>query len=383
MRLRKMMLLCLTGTVLCTGCSNLGRGPVTEIETEFQTAVPSTGDQTGTEDIAEGYRNIYEEAVRKDSLDTLEVQEEIIEYLGEAGYAAVDRDDQINMTNHTAVQAFCKSAKEGKEDTVTIFSVMAGGEFIRYDMNTYDGEIDVALSSLRWEDGEPKVYYHHKFTADSWKYTQKGYFFIDEYHPPGYDGPPGELAFRVEPLDEKCRELNRQYVYSVGYVRNNLLITDWSEEDYSALDVYDLYETLYYLKYRDYVPYETYEGAEYAIPAGEFEEVLQSYFKINRAQIALNAVFDPEGQTYRYRPRGLQDSEAPYEPYPEVVGCEEQDDGTLRLFVEAVWERQMTDRAVASELVVRPLADGGFQYVSNKVLAWDEGLEFQWYSPRL
>ena len=71
--------------------------------------------------------------------------------------------------------------------------------------------------------------------------------------------------------------------------------------------------------------------------------------------------------------------------YEEAVedGGEELDDGTVRLTVEAVWERKGLDCAVQSELVVRPLENGGFQYVSNRISGWDEDLEFVWYSPHL
>ena len=162
-----------------------------------------------------------------------------------------------------------------------------------------------------------------------------------------------------------------------------MLITDWNEQDYSELELYDLYEIFYYLKYGEYVPYEAYEGAEYEIPAGEFEEIIQEHFHITREQIAANTIYYPDRDTYRYRPRWLHDSEEPYEPYAEVVDFREQDDGTVRLWVEAVWEEKMTDRAVTSELVVRPLENGGFSYVSNQVISWDESLESFWYSPRL
>ena len=43
----------------------------------------------------------------------------------------------------------------------------------------------------------------------------------------------------------------------------------------------------------------------------------------------------------------------------------------------------MTDCAATSELVVRPLENGSFQYVSNQVTSWDEKLELSWYTPRL
>ena len=89
----------------------------------------------------------------------------------------------------------------------------------------------------------------------------------------------GKLEFRVEPLDEACRELNRKYVMPVGYAGNKLFITNWNQSDYSQLDFYDLYEIMYLLKYEKYVPYNySQEGVEYYIPKQDFEEVIQTFF---------------------------------------------------------------------------------------------------------
>ena len=59
---------------------------------------------------------------------------------------------------------------------------------------------------------------------------------------PGYDGPSGQTAVRVEPLGEEYRQLNRNYVRRIGYELNNLFTADWSESDYRYLNFYDLYE---------------------------------------------------------------------------------------------------------------------------------------------
>ena len=67
---------------------------------------------------------------------------------------------------------------------------------------------------------------------------QKWVFFIEEYDRQGYDGYHGKIGFRVEPLDEACRELNRKYVMPVGYAGNKLFITNWNQSDYSQLDFY-------------------------------------------------------------------------------------------------------------------------------------------------
>lgn len=370
------VLLSLAMLMLCVGCEKNADEKTEEDKIKQQIYGESIN-------LAESYSEIYERAAEQGNLDTLDVKQKIIDFLGGSGCAVVDREDQINMVNYEQVEDFCKSADEGSEDRVTIISLLDEGDFVRYDMKTEDGKIDVTVSTLRWEGDGPKVCYYHEFTAHSWEYTDKGYFFVEEYHPRGYDGAPGELAFRVKPLDLTCRELNRKYVYPVGYERNKLLIADWDEKDYSGLDFYDLYERLYYIKYGTHVPYEAYEGAEYKVPEQEFEGVIQSYFRIESGQIAANAVYDSNERAYRYRPRGFKDAELPYGPYPEVISYEKQEDKTIRLFIEAVWERKLTDHAVTSELVVRPLENGNFQYVSNEVTGWDENLEIPWYTPRL
>lgn len=370
--------------LLCSGCSvnsydNLQNDNKEDIIYEEQQTI-----NADSEKLAEGYRAIYEKARKEDTLDTLELQQEIIEYFGNAGYAAVDIDNQINMVQYEQVEEFCEKAEKGQEGELKLFSVMGGGGFVRYDMQTIQGKIDVIVSTVEWEDGNPKSVYYHEFEACTWKYTENGYFFIEEYHPPGFDGAPGQKGFRVKPLDNFYRELNRKYVIPVGYALNNMLIVDWSEQDYTNLEFYDLYELLYLLKYDDYVPYEAdYVGTEYEIPKTEFEEVLQTYFQIESEDIQNNATYYSDSQTYRYRPRGLYDAEFPYGPYPEVIAYEEQEDGTIKLTVSAVWEKEELDQAFQSELVVRPLEDGQYQYVSNHVIYSEYAIEPKWYMPRL
>lgn len=348
-------------SILCAGCTEKPDGISEENK---DTAVDTRQQEIMDEslEIAERYRDIYEAAEKNNALDALETQRQIVERIGEKGNAAVDRNNRINMTNYEDAESFCQSVQEKADAEVTLFSVMDEGGFLRYDMKTSKGSIFVTVSRLVWE---------------------KGYLFIEEYRPSGYDGAPGEVAFRVKPLDQNCRDYCEKYVYPVGYADNNLFITDWNEQDILEPDFYDLYEKLYYVKYGTNVPYEPYEGAEYEVPAAEFEDVIQSYFNIGVEQIRENTMYRIESESYCYRPRGFREGELPYGPYPEVVACKEQPDGTLRLYIEGVWERKFTDRAVASELVVRPMENGGFQYVSNEVMFWNESLEFRWFTPRM
>lgn len=336
-----------------------------------------------SEQLAEGFREIYEEKKDSGGKDTPEFRKQIIQAIGEQGYAAVDTDNQINMVHYGQIEDFCESAEEGEEAATVFFCVTEEGGWIRYDLETQNGDIDVTESSLRWENNSPEVYYYHEFEVVSWDYTDKGYLFLEESRPAGYDGAPGQKAFRIRPLDRSCREAYQTYIASVGYERNNLLITDWTEQDSKELDFYDLYERLYRAKYGEIVPYEAEEGAEYNVPEEEIEEVLQSYFSFDRQTIREHMNYQPESGTFLYRPRGRHDGGSPYGPYPEVTGYKELEDGKIQLTVEAVWEMEMLDCAMKSELVVRPMEDGTFQYVSNRVIFREERMTNFGYKPRL
>lgn len=261
------------------------------------------------EELMEGTRELYEKVAENKLLDSLEFQKQVIGYLGQKGYAAVDMKDQVDMVHSEQVETYCEKAKRGESADVVIYSVIEQGGVVRYELHTDGDDMDAIVSTVRWTDNKPCMIYYHKFKVHSWKYTEKGYFFIEEYHPPGFDGPPGEKGFRVKPLDRQLRELNQKYVLPIGYRLNNMLIINWKEEDYSDLNFYDLYELKYPSIYGKEIPYAMKEGAEYQIPKEEFESVLQTLFPITSEQIQKNAVYNPDTQSYRYRPRGLHDCE--------------------------------------------------------------------------
>ena len=231
------------------------------------------------------------------------------------------------------------------------------------------------------------------YPAESWEYTKEGYllfegsYYSESYYVLSLSEEPEHTALRVQPLDEICRELNRMYLLPVGYGGNNLFLTDWSEEDFGNLDLYDLFDRFYGDVYEQPVPFipddDLDEGAVYRIPAEVFEHVIESHFQIDREELRKKAAYLPEDQTYEYRPRGFYEVEYPEIPYPEVGNYMENSDGTLTLTVNAVYPEENTSRAFTHETVVRPLADGGFAYVSNRIVFPEGGYEPWWHSDRL
>ncbi len=308
---------------------------------------------------------------------------DLLNALEAGGFCASDTDNLYNMVNYDQMDAFCQAAGQKETADADLILLMDTDGFVCYHFHTSDGTIKVQRCTLYWNDQTPG--YYEIFQAERWLYTEKGYFFFDQYRMPGYDGPPGEIAVRIKPVDEICLQYNLKYVLPVGYSRNNMLISDWSEmTGFGDLNFYDLYDIFYPMKYDKPVPYvHEFTGAEYEIPASDFETVLSDYLNVTADTVRTRTIYHADTDTYLYHPRGLGDAEYPYAPCPEVTDCEEQDDGTLLLTIDAVWATEFTDSAATSKLTVRPLQNGSFQYVSNQVIGLQDGIGGSWYSPRL
>ena len=66
-----------------------------------------------------------------------------------------------------------------------------------------------------------------------------------------------------------------------------------------------------------------------------------------------------------------------------MVGYEENDDGTIALTVHVVFPYEGLSKVYAHEVVVRPMEEGGVQYVSNRIIPSENNYEETWHTPRL
>lgn len=206
--------------------------------------------------------------------------------------------------------------------------------------------------------------------------------FFEQDRPADYDGPIAQTAIRVQALDDTCRELGRKYISPIGYGQNNMFTSDWSEEDFQDINLYDLYDTFYTMKYGSVLIRD--DGISYDIPKADFEAVFQTFLNIDSQALQERTVYRAEDDTYRFRPRGMFDLAVTANiPYPEVVSYEENPDGTFALTVNAVWPKEKLEKAFSHVVVIRSLEDGGFQYVSNRVIPSEDNVEPMWYADRL
>ena len=337
--------------------------------------------------------DIYVEAAKNNELTDMETVCKVIKRFGECGYAAVDCENRVDMTQMQSVMDFCDSVENQKEAEVTIIQVSSLGGFSVYHLQTENGVVHVKRCYYGYKDGIMKSEDEGEYQTDYWRYTDDGYlmfsgtYFSEELYVLTLSSAEEHVAFRILPLDAKCRELNEKYLLPIGYELNNMFLVDWNEDDFGDLNFYDMFDLLYPKLHNEKFPYVADDnlgiGAVYHIPKTEFENVIMEYFNIDSETLQSKTVYDSEDYTYEYKPRGFEEVEYPEYPYSEVIGYTENSDGTITLTANVVFPYSGNSKVYAHEVVIRPLEDGRVQYVSNRIIPSEDNSEETWHTPRL
>ena len=379
--------------VSVSGCSDTPQEETAVVETISEVQLSGQKDEEETEKMIECCLELYEKAAEENKIDDLETIRSIVNCLGENGYPAVDSRNQINMTEPEKVVEFCEKVDAQEEAEITIIEVSYLGGFVKYDLKTKDGNVDVVRSYYKYENGNMKREVTGSYQTEYWNYTEDGYlmfsgvWFSEELYVLTLSGAEEHTALRVQPLDETYRELSRKYLLPIGFEQNNMFIVDWSEDDFGDLNFYDMYDLLYPKVNGTYTPYVADDnlgvGAVYRILKDDFESVIMAYFNIDSETLQSKTIYYAEDETYEYKPRGFEEVEYPEYPYSEVVGFTENSDGTLTLTANVVFPYAGDSKVYAHEVVVRPLENGSVQYVSNRIIPSEDNYRETWHTPRL
>ena len=386
---KRLLVLCVLAATLGCSCA--------KVETELP-AETDVGEQTSfDEEKSLHIIDISLAAMGTQTENTSETKlakiERVIQRLEEQGYAAIDSKNQINMVCADQAIDFCQAVEEKGQDDFMLTVISDTFQWIIYDFHCADGAVTVARNIYQYEDGDMQLEDSAVYTASDWKYTAEGYimfsgsWYSEAYYLFALSDMQEKVALRVLPLDEKCRALNEAYMMPIGYVKNNMFLVDWSEDDFSTLDFYDLFDIFYHQIYGKEVPYEPSDnlgvGTVYQIPKEEFEHNMMAYQNIDSETLQQKTLYHTDTKTYEYRPRGFYEAEYPEHPYPEVVDYTENADGTITLLVNVVFPYEGLSKVFSHEVVVRPLENDGVQYVSNHVIPSEDNIEESWYKPRL
>ena len=376
-----------------SGCSDTHLEDEQVVESEIAVQDQQQNVKDNEDEIIEICSQLYKKASEENKIADLETVRIIVNQFGENGYPAVDSRNQIDMTEAEQVEWFCEMVDTQEEAEITIIEVSYLGGFVKYDLETKDGNVDVVRSYYKYENGNMKREVTGSYQAEYWNYTEDGYlmfsgvWFSEELYVLTLSGAEEHTALRVQPLDETYRELSRKYLLPIGFEQNNMFIVDWSEDDFGDLNFYDMYDLLYPKVNGTYIPYvadgNLGVGAVYRIPKDDFESVIMAYFNIDSETLQSKTIYYAENETYEYKPRGFEEVEYPEYPYSEVVGFTENSDGTITLTANVVFPHSGNSKVYAHEVVVRPLEDGEVQYVSNRIIPSEDNYRETWHTPRL
>ena len=375
------------------GCGDTHLEDEQVVESEIAVQDQQQNVKDNEDEIIEICSQLYKKASEENKIADLEMIRIIVNQFGENGYPAVDSRNQIDMTEAEQVEWFCEMVDTQEEAEITIIEVSYLGGFVKYDLETKDGNVDVVRSYYKYENGNMKREVTGSYQAEYWNYTEDGYlmfsgvWFSEELYVLTLSGAEEHTALRVQPLDETYRELSRKYLLPIGFEQNNMFIVDWSEDDFGDLNFYDMYDLLYPKVNGTYIPYvadgNLGVGAVYRIPKDDFESVIMAYFNIDSETLQSKTIYYAEDETYEYKPRGFEEVEYPEYPYSEVVGFTKNSDGTLTLTANVVFPYAGDSKVFAHEVVVRPLENGGVQYVSNRIIPSEDNYRETWHTPRL
>lgn len=341
------------------------------------------------------YRDLYDSAQKEPAADRWEEQtlsqqsiDAIEARLLERGVDVIDSsaDCPGYFVNAEHFRQFWDSVQRDEKASQEVIAIRDSGALSYRLLTHQDGTTYVySLVYSLAGDEDPDYEMHQVYGAEL---TEQGNFYYrinpeDDCHYANY------TLIRLQKPDQELWELYSKYILAGGYTATNIFLTDWTEDDFSPLCFNDLWEYVY--RYRtgtqfwpDGCAYDKSRNC-YLIPAAEFESAVLPFFKLDAQTLRQLADYDAQTDSYPWRQVESNDY-AFYLSYytiePEVTACRTNADGTLALTVEARSTDLGIDCLFSHEVTVRPMEDGGFQFVGNRVLSQTEkGLPY--CEPRL
>lgn len=322
------------------------------------------------EEIAAAYRPLYEAldgmTPTQSDIDAME------ELLIRKGLDVIDTNgiypSYLVTSDH--FHSFWNAVQMQKQAEQEVIMIAASGVLV-YRLFTYDGAVGFLYSMTYPLDGERKPSYECHSIKD-WELTEKDNFFY-RVLPANDKHYPDFSLIRLTPPNHELYDMTLHYIFPIGYIAANVFLVDWSERNWENLSFNDQFEYLYLTRFGKQFNGDGYPMLKnqygYAIPGEEFETVVLPYYNIDLDTFRELAQYDSDGDYYPWRPLETNDFAFIwyYNIEPEVTAYSKNADGTLTLTVEALSTDLKTDCLFAHEVTVRPLENGEFQYVGNRV----------------
>ena len=376
--------ICFSMLMILTGCNNseqtnTSQPDKTVSETKLETQIITKAKNRSLE-IANFYKSIYVKAEKTTSdtfpNETTIPQKDIYEIeslLIEQGYSVINTDNKYPayLENNEGFYSFWKSVCENKKAEQEFITVTETGG-LYYSLMLYsNGEKNRVFISVDWDkNNEPMVSSNEYQTITDWELSDKGDFYYKSY----FTGVPFDdyALIRLKPVDKTLYDLTDKYISPIGYLSNNMFVCDWTSDDYGDLAFNDLLEFFYKVKYNAYFNAQDYESIyepyyHSNIPAELYEKTVFPYFDISLEEFRVRSLYDAEHNTYPWQEICCENVTYYPSVEPEVIRYQDNKDGTFTLTVNARCNDYKTDRLFTHEVIIRPLSDDEYKYLSNHI----------------
>jgi len=281
---------------------------------------------------------------------------EVVRLLGESGVISVA--ENVNMENPEAIKEFYLSYLNKKDAMFTVFEVNSDGLIGVITFVYRQDKLQTYYVGVGWKEGGiPELRDTLVSNVAEIKLTEKGYFIY------AYEAVIAHASlrqyWRTTPLSVECRELTEKYISGLSYVNYNLLVTNWDSSNVEDILMPCMFEDIY----RIHMGENLRVGGSDGISAEIYEEIMTTYFPVSIEQLRENCGYDEGSDSYQYE----MIFASPYPPFGEVVDYRENADGTITLFVDGVWADYNSDYAFTNQIVILPLENGRFRYLSNSI----------------
>ena len=292
------------------------------------------------------------------------------------GFNPEHLDQMVNFYQHI---------QSGENADLIFFQVQKNGSLQENELKFHNGKFYLSTITAAWNISKQLSIGDIGFyLIDQFKLTKNDYFL---YHAVGSSSWQNySSGFRIRTLPNENFRLYEKFIEPVGYLGNNIFLTDWNKNTISKLNFNDMFQYVYNLEYSkkpDYKKIYHWDSAVIAIPANDFEGVITEYFPVTIKQLRQLAVYDSKENVYPWTDCFVED-EANTTPSAEIIHFRCNKDGSLTLTVNVPDLYGYNDCAIQHILTVMPHKDGSFQYLSNTVTINNYRSDwFPNYTPRI
>lgn len=318
--------------------------------------------------IAESYREMIANAHEIDDAVIQRIETQLVS----AGHPTVVREGDYPeyLANSEILYDFWNQVTAGKDGAIGIVRVSESGGFSYLYFRSTRGQGQCCTALLEWNENQmPYLSSYTERPVYDWELTEDGSFFYQIYPPDCHYDDYARML--LQPVNKEYYDLVLSYITPIGYYQNNMFYCNWSEQDFGSLCFNDLFGCLYKMRSGQALDLNEFtchmEPKYYLIPKNLFEQTVTSFFSITGERLRNLAVYFDTQNEYAYADNYLYYPDDIPDMRPMVTNRTDNPDGTFTIFVTVSSLEKKTDRLFCHEVTIRPLEDGGFQYVSNRI----------------